>query len=80
MKTFMIAEGIAVRLSNRTNAKPAENPVFFKVPSRTMLATLFGSILSSRPILSMPYPSTKVVASVIVAAGIKDNGELRNIS
>ena len=76
----MIAEGIAVLLSNKTNAKPAENPVFFNVPSRTILVTLFGSILMSCPNLSMPYPSTKVVAIEITAAGIKDNGWLRKIS
>ena len=78
MKMVVIVEGIAVCLPNRANAKPPANPAFLDVPRRTILVTVFGLILRSRPTLSIRYPSKKIVAIVITAAGIKDKGWLRN--
>ena len=74
IKIVVIVDGIAVCLSKRVNAKPAANPVFLAVPSRTIVVTFFGSIRMSRPTLSMTDPSPKVVATAIAAAGIKDAG------
>ncbi len=65
---------------NRVNAKPAANPAFFDVPSRTILITLLGSIRRILPALSITYPRKKVVATVIAAAGIMDEGWLRKTS
>ena len=61
MKMVVIVEGIAVCLPNRANAKPPANPAFLDVPRRTILVTVFGLILRSRPTLSIRYPSKKIV-------------------